>query len=177
MNTTKKTILLSGLLTASTFATDRATIGLGVNIVSPNGITVQTRIAPEIKMPVSLYFSSRSSIINDEGETQDNSSYGLAVAPQFVFASSEDIEASAGLQLGIQASGISGTFDNAPEDSDASFAIGPILGLEYYFTKNFSMAGNFALTYTKEFEDKHDNDFGGSTLNTGSGVIFSWYFQ
>ncbi|MDB9744199.1 hypothetical protein OAA91_01580 [Fibrobacterales bacterium] len=177
MNTFTKVAISAGMVVSSAIATDRAAIGVGANILAPTGIIIQTRITPQIKMPVTLSYTSTSAIVDKDDETSNISNYTLGVAPQFIFAASEEMEAAAGLNLGLIASTLGGTFKDAPEDSDASFFIGPVLSVEYFFIKNFSLSGNFALTYTKQFEDKHDNDFGGSSLSTGSGVVFSWYFQ
>lgn len=177
MNTIKKGLFAAGLIASSAIATDKASIGLGVNIVDPNGIIVQTRLTPEIKMPVTLGYLSQSDIANEDGDTKTNSRFFIGVAPQFIFASTEQMEASAGLQLGMLMSTEGGSLEGTFEDSDATLALGPVLGIEYYFMKNFAIGGSFALNYSKEFEDKANNNLGSSNLNTQSGVVFSWYFQ
>lgn len=177
MKTIKNTLIIGGLIAASAVAADRASFGLGADIVARNGIILQTRLAPNIKMPVSLAYSSSSSTQNEKGDNSSSTSYFVGVAPQFIFAQNDIMDIAVGGALGFLLSGDSQSANPDADDLDASFSIGPMLSMEYYLHKSFSIGGDFAMIYSNKFEDKHDNNYGSSTLSTNSGVVFSWYFK
>lgn len=173
-------VALSTLATTA-YSQDRKPFGFGtdfnqiIGFGNPATINLVVRV-PGIKLPFKIGQISTSENLDKDGdETTSNFGFRIASIPQFVVESREDLDLYVGFLLGITLSGRENTASDS-EDSDFEWIMGPAVGSEYYFTKNFSLSTDLGLSYTYVTIDEADGNFASSALGTFANLSATWYF-
>lgn len=174
-------IVAFATLATSAYSQDRKPFGFGtdfnqfIGFGNPATINLVARV-PGIKLPFKIGMINTSSNQDKDGDEQTTTS-GLALTsiPQFVVESREDLDLYVGFLLGFA---ISSAENSATEyeDSDFSWALGPAVGSEYYFTKNFTLSTDLGISYNYVTNDLVDGNFASSTLGTFANLSATWYF-
>lgn len=130
------------------------------NMIPVGGINMAVNIQTSFRLELDLAYLSRNDKTDDEKYSAFTGGIGLLYTKR---KNSTVIMGGVKLDYTTGKSEFKGSFGNNPttfENKISSLSIGPVLGYEYLFSRNFSMGGEVGFK-VRNFKEEIDEDIGG----------------